>query len=227
MAEAPKVQTVAEIMAELAPATQGQQALIDTQRANLGTKYGAQKTGLEATKVEGFNQINDQATGKGMAFSGIPAHEQATYLSTKYLPALAALDQQQNDEDMGLQKESAGLYSDTYKTAFSERSSQNSNLNSWNMQQQSLEASARENQLNREASAREAAASRAAQSVADAGPTIGQYLQSAFAENYSGENTTNGWTEKVLAGNLAAAYGISRSDALSLAYKFRSTNFGN
>jgi len=229
MAEAPKVQTVAEIMAELAPATSGQQAIIDAQRAGLGAKYGVQKDALAAEKTKGFNLINDNATGKGLAFSGIPADEQATYLSTKYLPALAALDQQQNEQDIGLQKEGAQLYSDTFKSAFSERSNQRSTLSSWNLQQQSLEAQARENQLNREASAREAAASRAASAAreADSGPSLTQYLQSAFAEGYVGENTKNGWTENVLAGNLAAAYNLSRSDALDLTYKFRKQYFGN
>ena len=162
MAEAPKVQTVAEIMAELAPSTQGQQDVIAKQKAGLTTKYNAQRSGIEAAKVQGFNQINDQATGRGLAFSGIPLDEQANYLSTRYLPGMQQADFQQNEEGLAFDQQSAQLYTGMFDKAFGERSNQNSNLNSWNLQQQQLEATARENQLNREASAREAAASRSA-----------------------------------------------------------------
>jgi hypothetical protein len=154
MATAPTVQTLDQVMAELAPGYQTQQAIIDKQQAGLGAKYGAQKQGLEAQKVQGFNTINNQATGRGMSFSGIPLDEQATYLSTKYLPAIAATDQQQNEEDLKLQMQRADLTKEQRNTALSKIDNQTQSLNSWNLQQMQQEAQARENQLNRDAQAR-------------------------------------------------------------------------
>lgn len=170
MANAPQVQTLAQIMADLAPGVQGQQQVIQQQQQGLAAKYGAQKTGLEAEKVRGFNTINNQAVGRGGSFSGVPVDEQSDYLSTKYLPAVAGLEMQQNEEDMGLQKSLADINAGVYQSAFERQGSQQSNLNSWNMQQQSLEAQAREAELDRQATAREAAASRAASAPKELSP---------------------------------------------------------
>lgn len=180
---APVVQSLAEVMGTLDPAYNGQQALIDQTRSGLGAKYGAQKTGLEATKVQGFNTINNQATGRGMSFSGIPLDEQATYLSTKYLPGLAAIDQQQNEEDMGLQRDSAKLGTEKANQALGIVEGQKKDLNSWNMQQESLAAQAREAAANRAFQAAEAAKSRSftASQNAPTGPTNAQVVDSMNA----------------------------------------------
>lgn len=217
--QAPKVQSLAEVMGTLDPAYSGQQALIDTQRAGLGAKYDAQRTGLNAEKVQGFDAINDQATGRGLSFSGIPLNEQAKYLSTKYLPGMQALNDQQNTADMALQGQSASLYSDKAKQGIGILENQKSTLNSWNMQQMQIQASARESALNR--SAAQQAAQKAAQ-----GPTENQFLLDQFATSYADENITNGWTENKLAGDYAAAYGISRKEALGKIYKFRKDSYG-
>lgn len=241
MATPPKVQTIAEAMAELNPAYAAQEAVIGKRQEGLGAKYDAQRAGITAEKGQGFNAINNQATGRGLSFSGIPLDEQATYLSTKYLPGLQQADYQQNDEDLNLQGQLAEFGTQKATAALGRVDKQTSDLNSWNMQQESLaaqaeqnrlqrEASARENELNRAASARESAANRAesaaSRTAAAAPPTVNQYLQAAFSENYAGANQSNGWTEKVLAGNLASAYGISRADALKLAYSYRKQYYG-
>lgn len=194
---APQVQSLADVMGTLDPAYSGQQALITQQQAGLGAKYGAQKTGLEATKVQGFNTINNQATGRGMSFSGIPLDEQATYLSTKYLPGLAAIDQQQNEEDMGLQRDSAKLATDKANQALGIVEGQKKDLNSWNMQQESLAAQARENELNRAAQAREAAANRAAQAAEGAANRAFQASQKAPTgpSNAQVIDSMNAWTK--------------------------------
>lgn len=162
MAQAPQVQSLAQIMTDLTPSIQGQQDLIKQQQGGLGAKYGSQRTALQAEKVQGFNDINTQATGRGVAFSGIPLDEQATYLSTKFLPGMQAVDQQQNEENMDLSRQSAQLYTSLYDKAFGERSQQTSALNQWNLSQMEIEAQAREKELDRQAAAREAAAGRAA-----------------------------------------------------------------
>lgn len=170
MAQAPQVQSLAQIMNDLTPSIQGQQDLITQQQNALPGKYNSQRTALNAEKVRGFNDINTQATGRGVAFSGIPLDEQATYLSTKYLPGLQAIDQQQNDEFMDLSKQSAALYSSLYDKAFDERSKQQSALNSWNLTQMQIEADAKQKELDRQAAAREAAADRAANAPKNLSP---------------------------------------------------------
>lgn len=162
MAAAPQVQTLAQVMADLDPAYSGQQTLLESQRSGLGAKYDAQRAGITAAKGQGFSDINNSATGRGMSFSGIPLDEQATYLSTKYLPGMQAADASQNQEDVGLQQEEAKLKTDQTTQAMGVISNQQSALNAWNLQQAQLEASARENALNRAADASNAAANRAA-----------------------------------------------------------------
>jgi len=162
MASAPKVQSLSQIMTELAPASAQQTSLIQQQQAGLGAKYAEQQKGLDAQKAADFTTINNQATGRGMAFSGIPLDEQATYLSTNYLPAIANLKQQQNDENMSLSKNLADIYSQQYTSAFNTRQTQQGALNSWNMQQMQLEAQAREAEKQRKFEAEQNAANRAA-----------------------------------------------------------------
>lgn len=86
--QAPTVQSLSDVYNELNSAYAGGRDVINEQISGLGEKYGAQRTALEAEKVQGFDTINEQATGRGMAFSGIPLDEQAKYLSTKYLPGM-------------------------------------------------------------------------------------------------------------------------------------------
>lgn len=227
MATPPVVQTLAQVMADLDPAYAGQTSVIQQKQAGLGAKYDTQRQALTAEKGQGFNAINNQATGRGLSFSGIPLDEQATYLSTKYLPAYAQTYTNQNEEDLTLQGQIADINADKTKTAYGTVQQQNQNLNSWNMQEAQLAAQARENQLNREASARESAANRAASAAQEAGPTSQQFLIERFGSGYGqGDNATNGWTENVLAGQYAATYGLSRKDALAQIYAFRKQYYG-
>lgn len=157
----PKVQSLAQIMAELQPAISGQQKVIQQQQEQLGVKTAAQKKGLAAEKVQGFNDINTQATGRGVSFSGIPLDEQATYLSTKYLPAVAALDQAELEGNTAFSGQLADLYSSLYSQAFGERGNQRSELNSWNKMLQEQKFTAGQNAQDRAAAASRAAADRA------------------------------------------------------------------
>src|SRR5690348_17276641 len=102
MATAPQVQTLAQAMAELDPAYAASRDVVSQQQAALPAKFNAQRAALTAEKGQGFNAINNQATGRGLSFSGIPLDEQATYLSTKYLPGMQAADYQQNQEQLAL-----------------------------------------------------------------------------------------------------------------------------
>lgn len=132
----PNVRTLDQITQELAPTVQGQINLIGKRREQLGVTANAQRSGLEAQKVQGFNTINNQMTGRGLSFSGITADEQANYLSTKYAPALAALEASVNERNIGLDEQEERLNADVRKQAIGIRENEQRDLNAWNLSQE-------------------------------------------------------------------------------------------
>lgn len=232
MASAPVVQTLDQIMAELAPGAQGQLDNINKKRGLLSTNAQAQKAGLEAQKVTGFNNINNQMVGRGMAFSGIAADEQAQYLAEKYLPALAAVDNSLNEQNLNLDNEAAKIQADMRNNAIQIRENQRKDLNSWNMNERNIAAQAEQARLERQHKAQQAAAERAAAAAAHANankqPTAYQYLQDHFidlsnASLAKGEDwTKNGSTEKSgIIGQMASLYNMSHEDAKKYVYSKR------
>lgn len=232
MASAPVVQTLDQVMAELAPGAQGQLSNIDKRRGLIATNAEAQKSGLEAAKVKGFNTINNQMTGRGISFGGIAADEQAQYLAEKYLPAVAGVDMSVNEQNLGLDNEAAKIQADMRNQAISIREGQKKDLNSWNMNERNIAAQAEQARLNREHEARQAAAERAAQSAAQAAanqpPTMRQYLQDYFIDLSNialsrGEDwMKNQSTEKSgIIGQMASLYNMSHEDAKKYVYDMR------
>lgn len=226
---APVVQTLDQIMTELAPGVQGQIDNIGKRRELLGTQATAQKAGLEAAKVKGFNTINNQMTGRGISFGGIAADEQSQYLAEKYLPGLAAVDASVNERNLGLDNEAAKIQADIRNNAIQMRENQRKDLNSWNMNERNIAAQAEQARLSREHEARKAAAERAAEAAAQAQanqpPTMRQYLQDHFIDlsNASlsrGEDwAKNSSTEKSgIIGQMASLYNISHEDAKKYVY---------
>lgn len=128
---APQVQSVEQIIADLNPAYGGSIDVINKRRAALPAQFQAQRSGLEAEKVVGFNHINNQATGRGMSFSGIPLDEQANYLSTKYLPGLQQLALQENEQNLALDEALAGINKERRLNAMDIRTNQQSALESY------------------------------------------------------------------------------------------------
>lgn len=161
MAKAPKVQTLNQIMAELQPGYKGQRQVIGKAIANTNETYKASELALDASKTQGFNQINEQATGKGTAFGGVPIEEQADYLSTKYLPGKQAAKAQQQEDILTLEGQNAALDTDIRNKAFSSRETQVGSLNQWNLQQQAQQAAAEAARLQRDFTASQAAKDRA------------------------------------------------------------------
>lgn len=195
MVAAPTVQTVAEAMRELDPAYADSRKVVEQQQGNLGKKYDAQRSALHAERGESFDAISGQAQGRGMAFSGIPLHEQARYLSTKYLPGLQQADFQQNEEGIKLSGVLADINKDQRLGAMSRIDQQKSALNQWNMQQQQLEAQRQEAEANRAFQAQQSALDRqfqAAQGAADrsaraasaasSGPSVYAQVQGMLAQ---------------------------------------------
>lgn len=167
---APTVQTLDQIMAELQPGYTAQRDVIQKGIANTNETYKASQLALDAAKTQGFNQINDQATGKGIgrAFSGLPIVEQADYLSTKYLPGLQQAKAQQQKDILTLEGQNAALDTDIRNRAFSSRETQVGAQNQWNLQQEAQRAAAEAARIERDFRASEAEKERAAQNARDA-----------------------------------------------------------
>lgn len=170
MATAPIVQTLDQIMAELTPGYAGQREVIGKAIANTNETYKASELALDASKTQGFNQINEQATGKGLAFGGTTIEEQADYLSTKYLPGKQAAKAKQQEDILTLEGQNAALDTDVRNKAFSSRETQVGSLNQWNLQKAAQEAQAEAARIDRDFRASQAdkdRAHQAAQAAAD------------------------------------------------------------
>lgn len=194
MATAPTVQTLDQIMAELQPGYTGQRQVIGKGIVNTNETYKASELALDAAKTQGFNEINSQATGKGTTFSGVPADEQATYLSTKYLPGKQQAKAQQQADILTLEGQNAALDTDVRNKAFSTKGEQTSSLNQWNLSQAQIEATARENAANRAASAAEGSANRAASAPKAADKTqlvLGLLKEGMGGDGYVSPGTFN------------------------------------
>lgn len=165
MATAPTVQTLDQIMAELQPGYTAQRGVIAKGIQNTNETYKASELALDAAKTQGFNQINEQATGRGLAFGGTPIAEQADYLSTKYLPGLQQAKAQQQKDILTLEGQNAALDTDIRNKAFGSRETQQQSLNQWNLQQAAQEAAAEAARLDRDFRASQAEKDRAHQAA--------------------------------------------------------------
>lgn len=165
---APTVQTLDQIMAELQPGYTAQRGVIAKGIQNTNETYKASELALDAAKTQGFNQINEQATGRGLAFGGTPIAEQADYLSTKYLPGKQAAKAKQQQDILTLEGQNAALDTDIRNRAFSSRETQVGAQNQWNLQQEAQRAAAEAARIERDFRASEAEKERAAQNARDA-----------------------------------------------------------
>ena len=204
MATAPIVQTLDQIQAELQPGYTAQRGVIQKGILNTNETYKASDLALDAAKTEGFNQINDQATGKGVgrAFSGLPIVEQADYLSTKYLPGLQQAKAQQQKDILTLEGQNAALDTDIRNKAFASRETQIGAQNQWNLQQAAQQAAAEAARIERDFRASQAekdrahtaaqnAANRAASAAAEPKGLSGSELQK-WASDYANSNDAYG-----------------------------------
>lgn len=215
--QAPTVQTIDQILATQAPAYQGSIDVINKKQAALPGQFDAQRQALNAQKVQGFNDINNQATGRGLSFSGIPLDEQANYLSTKYLPGLQQLQQQQNEQDLALQQSLADINQQRTLGAISTQSNQQKSLEDYLSQQ-------RQFQQQQQLAAQQAANDRAtaayqASLQQDTTPTAAQYLAN-WASNISSDNPNYkknySWENSGIGAQLLANYGLTPQQSYAL-----------
>lgn len=62
---------------------------VNTQIADLPRQQQAVQASLDQAKVNAFKDITAGSNARGVLFSGVPVDQQATYVGTKYLPAVA------------------------------------------------------------------------------------------------------------------------------------------
>ena len=210
MSTAPTVQTLDQIMAELQPGYTAQRGVIQKGIQNTNETYKSSELALDAAKTQGFNQINDQATGKGVgrAFSGLPIVEQADYLSTKYLPGLQQAKAQQQKDILTLEGQNAALDTDIRNKAFSSRETQVGAQNQWNLQQEAQSAAAEAARIERDFRASEAQKERAHQAAQAAANRAAQ--AAAQPKGMSGSEL-NGWASNYTKGKRGSDGKISPS----------------
>lgn len=228
MNNAPKVETLAQSVAALAGGFDEQRNLINEQIAGLSSQYGAQREALEGTRSQQFNKINEQATGRGMAFSGIPLYEQTQYLANSYLPGLTNLANQENEERMKYRTNIAQLNSQQQQAALSRIDQQQAALNQWNLQQSQLAAQAEQARLDRQFQASQSALSRnfqAGTSAAKAPNSVAlTELFKGYKPHYAGGQKY--YTEDYVIPTLMDQQGLSRKQAESSVYEYRQRVFG-
>lgn len=147
---APTVQNLADIIASIEPAFAPQKQVIGQQIATLPGQEAAAQSGLDAAKTNAFRDINTGANTKGVAFSGVPIAEQSRYLGEKYLPAVAALKTNTQNQQFSLQQALAQLASQEQLKAFDIQGGQQSSLDAYNLEQQKQAFQAQQAELDRQ-----------------------------------------------------------------------------
>lgn len=117
-------QAADEIIRELEGFYAPQKQLVQQQVAQLPQYYDAQTQGLGVAKDNAFRDITNQASARGIAYSGMPIAEQTRYTGEKYLPALAGLKKDQNDQNFSLQGTLADIASRQAQQAYGIREKQ-------------------------------------------------------------------------------------------------------
>lgn len=102
--------SIDQITAELGSVYNPQIEQVNQQLAALPAYYTAQQGGLDTAKTNAFTDIGNQASAKGMSYSGMPIAEQSRYVGEKYLPAMAQLSKQQSDQTFGLKGQLTDIY---------------------------------------------------------------------------------------------------------------------
>lgn len=95
-------QDLGSIMQSLDAGYNPQRQLINDQIGQLPSQAASQTAGLQAQQNTAFDGITRSAQDRGMGFSGIPLQEQARYTSDNYLPAVAKVQESQNNAKTSL-----------------------------------------------------------------------------------------------------------------------------
>lgn len=98
-----------QIVAELDTTYNPQIQSIEARRNLIDPQIAEEEKGLGAKQTQAFDDILGGARRRGLGFAGIPLADQAKYTSTEFLPALARLRQQGNEQKLSLQDAILGI----------------------------------------------------------------------------------------------------------------------
>jgi hypothetical protein len=108
-----------QILQELNSVYNPQRDVYNKQITALPGQQEGELKGLEAAKTDSFGQIVQGANRRGVAFGGIPLGEQAQYLGSTYLPAVANLKNRFQQQRFNLQDALAQIGISQRKDAYS------------------------------------------------------------------------------------------------------------
>ena len=219
---APQVRELQSLIDQYSASFNPQKQLIDADLAGLDTAGTAQAAGLDARQKKAFGQIEQNASNKGMFFSGFSPDAQASYTADTYLPELAKLQSTIAQGRSALLGKRADIESQARTSALGAQENDLAAKTAYEQMQEQQAFQAEQARLTREASAIENSKSRAA-SAASSTPTPAQFLVSAFS-GYDGK-TMQGYTEKEVIPALMATYNIPKEQAAALAYQYRKSNY--
>lgn len=134
----PKVQSLSSAINSLNPAYSSSKKLLNQQIAGISGNLATQTQGLDVAKENSFRDINRGMNARGVAFSGLPAEEQTRYLGEKYLPAVAGLKSQANEQRLTLQQALAGISREQRLKAMDIRDRQQARLEDYLKEQRQL-----------------------------------------------------------------------------------------
>jgi len=98
-------QRLQEIYNQLESVYAPQRAVLQQQAPLIEQQAAAQRASLEQARQNAFRDITTAAGNRGMLFSGFTPAEQATYTGTKYLPALAGVEQTAAQRRLSLEQQ--------------------------------------------------------------------------------------------------------------------------
>lgn len=103
------VPSLQQVTRELRGVYDPQVKLLQQRQAAIPGQIQSEEAGLQARQTQAFDDILGGARRRGLGFAGIPLSEQAKYTSTEFLPALARLRQQGNEQKMSLEEAILGV----------------------------------------------------------------------------------------------------------------------
>lgn len=99
----PAVPTYDQAFQGLSSTYDPQTTEVNSEINQLPAQQQAQQSALDQAKVNAFQDITQSANSRGLLFSGFSPDQQATYVGTKYLPAVANLQTSFNTQKNTLQ----------------------------------------------------------------------------------------------------------------------------
>lgn len=198
---------------------------IQTEIGQLDPQLQSTLSSLDQAKVNAFSDITNSANSKGMLFSGFAPDQEAKYIGTTYLPAVA------NAKAAGLSAKNSLL--EKINEINAQRASQaQSNVSA--SQTAAADAAYKNAQLGLAQQRLNISAARAAQGGGPKAPTT-QQTQASFNKDLSSifqgydpkNKAMNYYTEKVVIPQLMQKYGYSSDAVAKQVYAYRKAAFGD